>query len=121
MSFKRLGAIIAVFLFATTLYGEPARITITIDYAGAMPERTVTTTLTEGATALQLLEQVAAVTTKKVGKFLFVRSIDGIKGEPGKMGWFYAVDGIPAKELAVTREMNGSTSMRWYYAVEACY
>ena len=121
MSLSPLLPLLLVVLVIQTLYAGERHITITIDYGGALPERTVTATLHDGATALQLLQKVARVTTKQVGTFLFVRSVDGVKGEPGKMGWFYAVDGRPAKELAVIRKMDGAATMRWYYAVEACY
>ncbi|WP_345974466.1 DUF4430 domain-containing protein [Sulfurimonas sp. HSL3-7] len=96
-------------------------ITVEIDYGGLRPARSVKTSYVEGMSALQLLQQVAEVKTHKVGAFVFVRSIDKIKSERGKMGWFYSIDGVAAKTLAKSRLLENAKEMKWSYQVEACY
>ena len=95
--------------------------TITIDYGDQRPSRSVTTDAAPDATALEVLRQVADLKMRDVGTFRFVTSIDGVKSIPGKMGWFYALDGIKAKELASTGRVGEARTMSWSYRVEACY
>ena len=107
---------------AEPLHLESKRsITVEIDYGGLLPARKVETAYDEGTSALQLLQQVAEVKTHKVGAFVFVRSIDRVKSERGKMGWFYSIDGVPAKTLAKNRLLKNAKEMKWSYRVEACY
>ena len=96
-------------------------ITVEIDYGGLRPTRRVETAYVEGMSALQLLQQVAEVKTYKVGAFVFVRSIDRIKSERGKMGWFYNIDGVSAKTLAKSRLLENAKEMKGSYRLEACY
>jgi hypothetical protein len=96
-------------------------ITVEIDYGGLRPARRVHTTYIEGMNVLQVLQQVAEVKTHKVGAFIFVRSIDRIKSVRGKMGWFYSIDGVPAKTLAKSRILKNAKEMKWSYRIEACY
>lgn len=96
-------------------------ITVEIDYGGLRPARRVETAYVEGMSALQLLQQVAEVKTYKVGAFVFVRSIDRIESERGKMGWFYSIDGVSAKTLAKSRLLENAKEMKWSYRLEACY
>lgn len=96
-------------------------ISVTIIYGDQRPQRQVLTTYAKGATALEILKQVADVKIRQSGKFRFVTSIDGLKSIPGKMGWFYSVDGESAKELAATRRLVDAKTMTWSYRVEACY
>lgn len=107
---------------AQTLRFESKKsITVEIDYGDTRPVRRVETTYVEGMSALQLLQQVAEVKTHKVGAYIFVRSIDRLKSEPGKMGWFYSIDGVAAKTLAKNRLLENAKEMKWSYRVEACY
>ena len=99
----------------------PHPLTITIDYGDQRPLRSVVTEAMPNATALEILQQVAKVNVRTTGKFRFVTSIDGVKSIPGKMGWFYAVDGVKAKELAATRRIGDASTMSWSYSIEACY
>lgn len=96
-------------------------ITVEIDYGGLRPARRVQTAYVEGMNALQLLQQVAEVKTHKVGAYVFVRSIDRVKSERGKMGWFYSIDGVSSKMLAKSRILENAKEMKWSYRIEACY
>ena len=100
---------------------SPKPITVTIDYGGERPARTVTTTYLPGVTALQLLQQVAQVKTYRLGEYLFIRSIDGVAGKRGEMGWFYSVDGVSSKSVAGRRILTDAERMTWRYKVAACY
>jgi hypothetical protein len=96
-------------------------IRVEIDYGGSRPSRTIETGYDEGTSALSLLRQVAEVQTYQAGNFVFVKSIDKIKSEPGKMGWFYSIDGVKAKKLADSYLLKDAHDMKWTYKREACY
>jgi len=96
-------------------------IRVEIDYGGLRPSRTIETGYDEGTSVLMLLRQVAEVQTYQAGTFVFVKSIDKIKSEPGKMGWFYSIDGVKAKKLAGSCLLKAAKRMKWTYKAEACY
>lgn len=100
---------------------EKKSMRVLIDYGGLRPSRTIVTTYTPGMSVLSLLEQVAKVKTYRIADFLFVRSVDGIESERGKMGWFYSIDGVSAKTVASSNLLKDAEEMQWSYRVEACY
>jgi hypothetical protein len=96
-------------------------ITVTILYGNAIPDKIVQTTYSPEMSALDLLKKVSTVQTSKTGKFLFVRSIDGVKSDVGKFGWFYLIDGESVATTAENYLLKDAKSMLWIYKVEACY
>lgn len=111
-------ALLAV-LLSCTLGADT--LTIEIDYAGLAQKRIVQTEYAPGTTALELLKNVASVRTKTAGGYTFVTAIDGIASEPGKMGWFYSIDGSAAPTMPDRFILENARTMRWHYRVEACY
>lgn len=106
-------------LFCITLFAN--EIEVTVIYGEDTPSKVVTATYKDGTTALELLKQVCVVETSKKGKFTFVRSIDGVKSDVGKMGWFYLIDGESVHKMAENYVLDGAKSMIWILKVEACY
>lgn len=107
-------AIIVLSAFAENL-------TVTIQYGDGRPDKTVETTYAPGQSALEVLRHVSTVTTSKTGNFLFVRSIDGVRSQPGKFGWFYLIDGKSVPKTAEQHLLRDAKTMMWIYKVEACY
>lgn len=110
--------VILVFLL---LNGFAEELTVTIQYGNTMPDKVIKTVYTPGMSALAVLQQISAVQTSKTGKYLFVRSIDGVKSKIGKFGWFYTVDGKPVNTTAQNTILKDAKTMTWIYKVEACY
>ncbi len=106
-------------LFASAALAET--LSVTIHYGGALPDKVVETTYAPGTSALEVLRHVSAVTTSQTGPYLFVRSIDGVKSQPGKFGWFYTIDGRNVGKTAQHHLLEGAKTMTWVYKVEACY
>jgi len=120
---RRFGALLALLLL-TPLYAADISerpLTVTIDYGAERPSRTVTTAYRPGTTALELLRRVAAVQTYTLGAYRFIRSVDGIAGKPGGMGWFYSIDGVPAKTTAEKRQLLDAAAMTWRFKPALCY
>lgn len=95
-------------------------LSVTIEYNGLKPSKTVTTTYTEGANALETLQGAAEVKTYSVGEYLFVRSIDGVAGTPGETGWFFSIDGISAEKTASSTILKDAASMQWQLRKQNC-
>lgn len=93
---------------------------VTIDYADKKPTKSVEVDFKAGMTALELLQSVAEVSTKNVGKYTFITSIDGVKSKPKKMGWFYKVDGKDANKVASAYVLEEIKTMRWEYRADNC-
>lgn len=106
-------------LFALSAIAE--NLTVTIQYGNGIPDKTVETTYTPGMSALEVLKQVSRVETSKTGPYLFVRSIDGVKSQVGKFGWFYLIDGENVPKTAQSTLLQEAKTMTWIYKVEACY
>lgn len=111
--------IFLLFLCALNLHAED--LTLTVVYGNDIPDKVVQTTYTPGMSALEVLKQTSRVETGKTGQYLFVRSIDGVKSQVGKFGWFYLVDGKSVPKTAETYQLKDAKSMMWIYKVEACY
>lgn len=117
-----LRSFVYLLLLLTPLLAEEKLypVTIQIDYGSERPSQTISANYRQGTTALQLLTSVATVRTRQVGNYQFVASINGLKSIPGKMGWFYTLDGEDAKVTASVNELDGISQMRWVYRVENC-
>ena len=96
-------------------------IEVTIVYGNGTPDKIVQTHYTPGMSALEVLQKVSIVQTSKTGRFLFVRSIDGLTSQVGKFGWFYLIDGRSVHTTAENYLLKNEKSMLWIYKVEACY
>lgn len=85
--------------------------------------RTIVNSVAEvqnGMSALELLEKVADVETKKVGTYTFVKSINGISPRNKNWGWFYSIDGVRAKKIATDTLINSNRSMEWKLEIANC-
>lgn len=91
-----------------------------IDYGGAHETREAETQWKEGVTALEVLKSVAQVETHKVNDYVFVTSIDGVKGRRGDKAWYYEINGKRADKLAFKRVLNKDESTKWIYTQDVC-
>ncbi len=107
------------FLITLPVFAES--LTVTIVYGNSKPDKTSVMTYIPGMSALDALRQVSTVETSQTGTFLFVRSIDGVRSDVGKFGWFYLIDGQKAGVTAEHYRLKDAQTMTWYYGVEACY
>ena len=96
------------------------KVKVGIDYSGVHETREVETQWTEGVTALEVLESIAQVETHQVKDYIFVTSIDGVKGKRGDKAWYYEINGKRADKLAFRRVLNKNESTRWIYAQDVC-
>lgn len=108
-----------VSLLSSLLYADK-RLQLTIEYAGIYPNQSLEVEYKEGESVLAILQSAVKVTTKKVGKYIFVKSIKGVKAKPNKMGWFYTVDGQRAKVTASNKKLYHAKSMIWTFQVDSC-
>lgn len=115
-----VAALLVVSACSTTPPVEESFVSLTIDYGAEKPPRTVQVPFTAGQTALEILQHAATVETYPVADYVFVTSIDGVKGERGKMGWYYKVDGNPIGKLAVSNEINRPCRIEWIYTKDRC-
>ncbi len=91
-----------------------------IDYGDTREIREAETKWTEGVTALEVLESVAQVETHQVKDYIFVTSIDGVKGKRGDKAWYYEINGKRADKLAFRRVLNKNDSTKWIYKKDVC-
>lgn len=108
-------------LIVATFSAFAETVHITIQYSDGRPDKIVETPYTPGASALAVLKQVSRVETSQTGDYTFVRSIDGVRSEPGKFGWFYEIDGKSVPKTADAFPLHNARTMHWVYKVEACY
>lgn len=96
------------------------KIVVEIDYGDVRPSRTVEVHWVKNRTVLEALQTVATVETEPVGQYVFVTSIDGVKGKRGVMAWYYTVDGKSAHELAYSKVLNEAERIGWVYKNDVC-
>ena len=95
-------------------------VNVRIDYGSVHQSREVEAQWKEGITALEALQSVAQVETHQVDNYIFVTSIDGVKGRRGGMAWYYEINGKRADRLAYERVLNKDESTRWIYTKDVC-
>jgi hypothetical protein len=91
-----------------------------IDYGDVQETREAETQWTNGVTALEALKSVAQVETHQVNDYIFVTSIDGVKGKRGDKAWYYEINGKRADKLAFRRVLDKDDSTKWTYKQDVC-
>ena len=120
---KNISKISVVFVFFTVLCAAVCAgesVNVGIDYGNARQSRGAEAQWHEGVTALEVLQSIAQVETHQVGKYVFVTSIDGVKGKRGDKAWYYEINGKRADKLAVKRVLNKDENTRWIYTKDVC-
>lgn len=96
------------------------KVRVGIDYGGVHETREAKSQWKEGVTALEVLQSVAQIETHQVNDYVFVTSIDGVKGERGVKAWYYEINGKRADKLAYERVLHKGDSTRWTYKQDVC-
>ena len=112
-------AFICLTVFCTAVFASD-KMKVGIDYGGTYETREAETEWTNGVTALEALKSVAQVETHQVKDYIFVTSIDGVKGKRGDKAWYYEINGKRADKLAFRRVLNKNDSTKWLYKKDVC-
>lgn len=120
--------VILVFLSIVMLCVAPALqaqsqkdvVTVVVDYGGLQPERIIEVRWQEGYTAMRALQHAARIETYALGNYVFVTSIDGVKGERGVKGWYYTLNGNAATALAIHAQVQSGDVIRWIFKDDVC-
>jgi hypothetical protein len=91
-----------------------------IDYGGVHETREAEAQWQEGVTALEVLQSFAQTETHQVNDYVFVTSIDGVKGKRGDKAWYYKINGKRADKLAFERVLHKGDSTMWIYKQDVC-
>lgn len=94
-------------------------ITVEIDY-GNSTKTSKNIEWKEQLTALEALQYAAIVETHPVGKYVFVSAIDSLSGVPNKNVWYYKINGVSAKKLAINTIINAGDTITWIYVTDVC-
>ena len=99
---------------------DSKKIVVEIDYGDVRSSRTIEALRAKDRTILEVLQTVATVETHPVGQYVFVISIDGVKGKRGETAWYYTVDGKSAGKLAYSNVLNDAGHIKWVYKKDIC-
>ncbi len=94
-------------------------ITVEINY-GAHKEKQKTIAWKPEITALEALQYAATIETHPVSNFVFVTSIDNVKGERGVTAWYYKINGKSPDKLAINTILNPGDTITWIYKKDVC-
>ncbi len=95
-------------------------ITVEIDYGKSQAPKTVKVAWFPGIAVLGALQEAAETETHPVGSYVFVTAIDQIKGERGKMAWYYRINGQAPKKLALYQTLKPGDTVSWRYVEDVC-
>ena len=98
---------------------ENKNVTVTIDYGHDISE-TNTVEWQNNITALECLQYIASVKTKAISKHVIVTAINDSAGIRGKMAWYYKINNIPAKKLAINQEIDPGDTISWVFTQDVC-
>lgn len=99
---------------------EYENVVVEIDYGKIRPARTVDVRCAKDKTVLEVLQAAATVETHPVRQYVFVASIDGVRGKRGEMAWYYAMDGKSADKLAYSNVVGNAKHIKWAYKKDVC-
>ncbi|MDG6004777.1 MAG: DUF4430 domain-containing protein [Candidatus Brocadia sp. BL1] len=120
---KHMMKALGIFIFFVILpaaYSASQDVTIEINYGGIQQNRETKTTWKPGITALESLQSVAKVETRKIGDYLLVVSIDGVEGKRGEMAWYYDLNGKHATSVASKYVLQEGDHLKWIYTKDVC-
>ncbi|MDP4203696.1 MAG: DUF4430 domain-containing protein [Bacteroidota bacterium] len=95
-------------------------ITVEVDYGKAQAPKTVKVAWFSGIAVLGALQEAAETETHPVGSYVFVTAIDQIRGERGKMAWYYRINGETPKKLALYQMLKPGDTVSWRYVEDVC-
>ena len=96
-------------------------ITMEINYGEKGSKESFKAQYTHGMTVLQALQSVAKVETYVVNnKYVFVTSINDVKGKRGVTAWYYNINGKSPGKLAFSKRIRGGDIIAWRYVKDVC-
>lgn len=95
-------------------------ITVEIDYGKALAPKAVKVAWFPGIAVLGALQEAAETETHPVGSYVFVTAIDQVRGERGKMAWYYRINGQTPKKLALYQTLKPGDTVSWRYVEDVC-
>jgi hypothetical protein len=96
------------------------KITVQINYGTQHAFRDTVIKVAPGTTALEALQYVSTVETHFKGKYVFVTTVDNVKGIRGVMAWYYEVNQKPTKKLAINQSLQNGDVVTWIYKTDVC-
>ena len=97
------------------------KITMEINYGEKRSKESFKVQYTHGMTALQALQSAVKVETYVVkNKYVFVTSINDVKGKRGLMAWYYSINGKSPGELAFSKRIKVGDIIAWRYVKDVC-
>jgi hypothetical protein len=111
---------VATFASGRKVQSVKKEITVEIDYGKTQEQKTVKVAWFPGIAVLGALQEAAETETHPVGSYVFVTAIDRVKGERGKMAWYYRINGKAPKKLALYQTLKPGDTVSWRYVEDVC-
>ncbi len=99
---------------------EPAKIIVQIEFNGANFNIDKALNFQNDLSALEALQMVALVATHPVGEYVFVDEINGVKNIKELNAWYFTVNDVPSKTLAINRQLEKGDVVKWIYKTDVC-
>jgi len=97
-----------------------SEISVVVNFGKEKGQQTIPVKWKQDMTALEALQYTYKTETHPVGKYVFVTSIDSVKGKRGAMAWYYTVNGEPTNTLAINYTLNYGDTLTWNYTKDVC-
>jgi hypothetical protein len=98
----------------------PQTVTVQIEFNGEGENITKSITYRPGLTALEALMYVAKIQTHPAGDYVFVDIINDVKNSKEKNAWYFTINEIPSKKLAIDRKLKADDVVCWIYKENVC-
>ncbi len=113
--------LLACFLELSAFVGNRDKVIVEIEFGNnILTDLKIETNWKKGLSALEALQFVAEVETHPVGEFVFVTEINGVEGVPNKSVWYYKINGVPAKQIAINQPVKKGDIITWIYKQDVC-
>lgn len=117
---KLFGLVAIVVLSLTTLAQDKSSVTVVVEFNGANYNINKEISASENLTALNALMMVSEVETHPVNEYVFVNAINDVKNIKGLNAWYFTVNDVPSKVLAISCNLQAGDVVKWIYKTDVC-
>jgi hypothetical protein len=101
-------------------HDKDIKVFVEINYGSKIEKTALNIAENKDLTVLEAIQHIAVVETHPVDKYVFVTSINGVKGERGITAWYYEVNGKPTGTLAINKMLKNGDRVAWLYKKDVC-
>ena len=104
----------------TSFAAKKGKVTVKVEFNGANYNLEKEIPFKNGLTAMEALMYVAEIQTHPVNEFVFVDAINKVQNIKGMNAWYFTINDVPSKTLAINCNLADGDMVKWIYKKDVC-